>query len=71
MLALSLLGNLVVTVRWIASELNPSDRPSRLKSAITNDARLDPRSAWYDAETAARWAAERQDQAVDELVRDE
>ncbi|CAK0823926.1 unnamed protein product, partial [Prorocentrum cordatum] len=71
MLALSLLGNLVVAVRWIASELNPSDRPFRPKSAITNDARLDPRSAWYDAETAARWAAERRGQAVDELVRDE
>ncbi|CAK0793633.1 unnamed protein product [Prorocentrum cordatum] len=71
MLALSLLGNLVATARWIASELSPSDRPSRLKSAITNDARLDPRSAWYDAETAAHWAAERRDQAVDELVRDE
>eukprot|EP00959_Pyramimonas_sp_CCMP1952_P030721 643793-Pyramimonas_sp.AAC.1 len=42
MLALSLLGNVVVTVRWIASELNPSDGPSRLKSAITNDPRLDP-----------------------------
>ncbi|CAK0823299.1 unnamed protein product, partial [Prorocentrum cordatum] len=71
MLALSLLGNLVVAVRWIPSELNQSDRPSRLKSAIANDARLDPRSAWCDAEAAARWAAERQGQAVDELVRDE
>ncbi|CAK0856032.1 unnamed protein product [Prorocentrum cordatum] len=42
--AISIFANIDITVRWIPSELNPADAPSRLPAARAQDARLDLRS---------------------------
>ncbi|CAK0825783.1 unnamed protein product, partial [Prorocentrum cordatum] len=42
--AISIIANIDITVRWIPSELNPADAPSRLPAARAQDARLDLRS---------------------------
>ncbi|CAK0841243.1 unnamed protein product, partial [Prorocentrum cordatum] len=50
--ALSILGDMSVTVRWVPSELNPADRPSRMAGASARDPRADPRSASFDPAAA-------------------
>ena len=54
-LALSLFANVHCCFRWIASEINPADRPSRALPSRPEpkDPRDDPRSAWgRDADPA-------------------
>ncbi|CAK0904966.1 unnamed protein product [Prorocentrum cordatum] len=50
--ALSIFGDMSVTVRWIPSELNLADRPSRMAGALARDPRADPRSACFDPAAA-------------------
>eukprot|EP00959_Pyramimonas_sp_CCMP1952_P284493 5947453-Pyramimonas_sp.AAC.1 len=49
---------MAVTVRWIPSEPNPADRPSRTAGASARGPRADPRSACFDPAAAPQGDAQ-------------
>ncbi|CAK0883227.1 unnamed protein product, partial [Prorocentrum cordatum] len=67
--ALSIFGDLSVTVWWIPTELNLAARPSRTAGTSARGPRADPRSASFDPAAAAPFdAAAALDAAVNEAL---